>query len=444
MSTTVASLGSGSSTSLINVAAKPKPATDRGLALPSLTLTDDGSSPSLRNLVLELPDLDRGDVAVASRLGDQPLPAVFRAAPLAGSGLAAPMRGLTFTTTGIAPLSLSFGQMGTVTATGAPPPGSPGIAAAAVSLTPNARLSLRPKVLIPVGSPGAQTSVGTSVQANVADNFALVTDVGMAGAAHTTWAPQVSARLVGQWPHAGIETSVLRGAAAPRTDRATAFVSSRDVEAARAQVQPLPGLTLLALTSSSRPASDPDADDTVLGRLRIAYDGLSAGQLATVLQRETTASREWETTSLEWRQHGLGPVVVRYVQQRTSDSALDRVDEASSRVEVDLPALSPQCTGCPDLRAALTAGSSSLTGPGLNSRVSGRVGLIDDATLTGETELGITGGDGQVLRAFRVTTDVPVVPTARLQLSYTYRAGAQFPIGQVFEARLLRRLNLGW
>ena len=121
MSTTVASLGSGTATSLINIdAVKPKPATDRGLALPSLALTDDGSGPRVRSLVLELPDLDLGEVAVASRLGDQPLPAVFRAAPLAGSALASPMRGLTFTTTGSAPLSLSFGQMGTVPATGTP------------------------------------------------------------------------------------------------------------------------------------------------------------------------------------------------------------------------------------------------------------------------------------------------------------------------------------
>ena len=445
MSTTVASLGSGTATSLINLdAVKPKPATDRGLALPSLTLTDDGSGPRVRNLVLELPDLDLGDVAVASRLGDQPLPAVFRAAPLAGSALASPMRGLTFTTTGIAPLSLSFGQMGTVPATGTPAPGSPALAAAAVSFTPNTRLSVTPQVLIPVGSPGAQTSVGTAIQANVVGNLALVTDVGMAGAADTAWAPLASARLVGQWPRAGIETSVLRGAAAPRTETDTAFVSSRDREAARAQVQPLPGLTLVALTSSSRPAADPDADDTTLGSLRIAYDGLPTGQLATVRQRETTASRESEITSLEWRQRGPGRMAVRYVQQRASDSALNGVDEASSRVEVDLPALAPRCAGRLDLRAALTAGSSSLTGPGVNSRVSGRVGLIDDAALTGETELGITGGDGQVLRALRVTTDMPVVPTTRLQLSYTYRAGAQFPIGQVFEARILRRLNLGW
>ena len=101
MSTTVASLGSGTATSLINLdAVKPKPATDRGLALPSLAVTDDGSGPRVRNLVLELPDLDLGAVSVASRLGDQSLPAVFRAAPLAGSALASPIRGLTFTTTG--------------------------------------------------------------------------------------------------------------------------------------------------------------------------------------------------------------------------------------------------------------------------------------------------------------------------------------------------------
>ena len=303
---------------------------------------------------------------------------------------------------------------------------------------------MTPQVLIPVGSPGAQTSVGTAIQANVVGNLALVTDVGVAGAADTAWAPLASARLVGQWPRAGIETSVLHGAAAPRTETDTAFVSSRDREAAQAQVQPLPGLTLVALTSSSRPAADPDADDTTLGSLRIAYDGLPTGQLATVRQRETTASRESEITSLEWRQRGRGRMAVRYVQQRASDSALNGVDEASSRVEVDLPALAPRSAGRLDLRAALTAGSSSLTGPGLNSRVSGRVGLIDHAALTGETELGITGGDGQVLRALRVTTDMPVVPTTRLQLSYTYRAGAQFPLGQVFEARILRRLNLGW
>jgi hypothetical protein len=441
MSTTVASLGSGTATSLINFdAVKPKSATDRGLALPSLALTDDGSGPRLRRLVLELPDLGLGEVAVASRLGDQALPAVFRAAPLAGSALASPMRGLTFTTTGAAPLSLSFGQMGAVPATG-----TPGLAAAAVRFTPNTRLSVTPHVVIPVGSPGAQTSVGTAIQANVVGNLAVVTGVGVAGAADTAWAPLASARLVGEWPRAAIETSVLHGAAAPRTETQTAFVSSRDREAARAQVQPLPGLTLVALTSSSRPANDPDADDTTLGSLRIAYDGLPSGQLSTVRQRETTASRESEITSLEWRHRGLGRMALRYVQQRASDSALNGVDEASSRVEVDLPALAPRSSaGRLDLRAALTAGSSSLTGPGLNSRVSGRIGLIDRAALTGETEFGITGRDGQVLRALRVTTDMPVVPAMRLQLSYTYRAGAQFPIGQVLEARILRRLNLGW
>jgi hypothetical protein len=270
-----------------------------------------------------------------------------------------------------------------------------------------------------------------------------MTDVAMAGTTDTTWAPLASARLVGRWPRAGIETSVLRGAAAPRAVADKAFVSSRDREALQAQVQPLPGLTLAALTSLSRPVAEPDADGTAAGTLRIAYEGLPTGQLAAVRQRETTAAREAEITSLEWRQRWLGRMAVRYVHQRASDSVLDRVDGASSRVEVDLPALAPRSAGL-DLRAALTAGSSSQTAPAVNSRVSCRLGLLDDAALTGETELRLTGSDGQVLRALHVTTEMPVVPAARLQLSYTYLAGTQSPLGQVFEARILRRFSVGW
>jgi len=441
MSTTVASLGSGTPTSQINLdAVKPKPATDRGVALPSLSLIDDGSGPRVTSLMLELPDLDLGGISVASRLGDQRLPAVFRAAALAGPALASPVRGLTLTTTGSAPLSLSFQQM-LVPATGTLPT-SPAFAAAAVSFTPDSRLSVTPQVLIPSGSPDAQTSVGTAIQAKVVGNFAIVTDVGMAGTADTSWAPLASARLVGQWPRAGIETIVLRGAAAPRTAGNTALVSSRDREAAQLQVQPLPGLTLATLTSVSRPSSDPVGDDTTLGSLRIAYDGLRSGQVAAVQQREATASRESDITSLEWRQRGPGRMTVRYVRRSASDSALTEANKSSSRVELDLPVL--RSAGCLDVRAALTAGSISQTDSGVSSRVSGRMALIDHAALTGETELGLTGRDGQVLRGLSVTTEVPVVPATRLQLSYAYRTGAQFPLGQVFEARILRRVSLGW
>jgi hypothetical protein len=313
-----------------------------------------------------------------------------------------------------------------------------------VSFTPNARLSVVPQMVIPVGSPDAQKTVGTMIQANVAGKLAVLTDVGMAATGDAAWAPVAAARLVSQWPRAGIETSVLRGAPASATDTNRAFASSRDREAAQAQVQPLPGLTVAALTSSSRSAADPDAINTTLGSLRIVYDRLPTGQLAALRQRETTASRESEISSLEWRQRGLGRMVVRYVQQRASDSAIEAVDQASSRVELDLPRLAPRCAGRLDLRGGITAGSNSLTGPGLNSRVSGRIDLIDATAVTGETEFGITGANGDVLRALRVTTEMPVVPTMRLQLSYSYRPGTQPHLGQVFETRILRRLNLGW
>jgi hypothetical protein len=440
--TTVASLGSGSAISRINFeAVKPRPATDRRLQLPALALTDDGSGPRLRHLVMELPDLDFGVVSVASRLGYQSLPAVFRAAPLAGSALASPMRGLTLTTTSSAPIRVFIGRM-PVPATGRPPT-SLALAGAAVSFTPSSRLFVTPQVLIPSGSPDAQTSVGKAIRADVIEHLALMTDVGMAGTANTAWAPLAAVRLIGQWSRAGIETSVRRGAPATRTAAATAFVSSGDRDAVQAQLEPLPGLTLATLASSSRPSSDPDADDTTLGSLRVAYDGLRSGQVAAVRQREATASRQSEFTSLEWRQRGPGRLTVRYVHQRASDSALAEADEGSSRVEVDLPVLAPRCAGCLDLRAALTAGSSSLTDSSLNSRVSGRVGLIDNVALTGETELGLTGGDGQMLRALRVTAELPVVPATHLQLSYACHIGGHFSLGQVFEASIRRRLSLG-
>jgi hypothetical protein len=441
LSTMAASLGSGTVTSRINLeAVRPAPAADRRLTLPSLTVIDDGSGPRVTSLVLDLPVIDLEAVSVASRVGDQPLPAVFRTAPLAGSALTAPIRGLTLTTTGARPLNLSFGQMGTVSATGTPTPGSPAVAAAALSFTPSSRFLLTPRVLIDGGSDDARRSVGTAMQANVAGNLALVTDVGMAGTADTTWAPLASARLVGQWPRAGIETSVLRGAAAPRAEANRALVPSRDREAVQAHVQPLAGLTFAALTSLSRSSADPEADGTATGMLRIAYGGLPAGQLAAARQRETTGSRETNMTSLEWRQRWLD-MAVRYVHQ--SVSALDRPDEGSSRLEVELPALSPRGAGL-DLRAALMAASSSQTDPEVNYRVSGRLGLLADAALTGETELGLTGGDGQVLRALRVMTEMPVVPATRLQLSYSYLTGPQFPLGQMFEARIVRRLRVGW
>src|SRR5262245_33430838 len=213
--TSVTPLGSGTATSRINLdTVEPKPATDRGLALPSISLRDDGSGPRVGRLALQMPDFDLGGVAVASSLGDYRLPAVFRAAALAGPALASPARGLALRTTSGAPLSVSFGQMllpaaGTV-------PASPAFAAAALSITPTSRLSVTPQVLIPSGAPGAQTSVGTGIRANVVGNLAMVTDVGMAETADAPWAPLASARLFGQWPRAGIETIVLRGVAAPR------------------------------------------------------------------------------------------------------------------------------------------------------------------------------------------------------------------------------------
>jgi hypothetical protein len=440
MWTSVASPASGNATSQITLnTVAPKPATDSRLALPSLSWIDDGSGPRVTSLTLELPKVDLGAFALGSQVGDQRLPAVFRAGALAGPALASPVRGVTLTTSGRAPLTLLFDQLPVAAARA---PASAAIAAAAMSFTPNSRVSVTPQVVFPTGSPDAHTSVGTAVQAQLVENLSIATDVGMAGTANADWAPLASARLVGQWPRAGIETTVLRGAGAPPTARNTALLSSQDRESARVHVQPLPGLTLATLASVSRPSSDPVADDTTLDSLRIAYEGLGKGHVAAVQQREATASRQTDITSLEW-QRGPGQMTVRYVRQSGSDSALVAGNTSNSRVEVDLPALPPLSAGL-DLRAELAAGSLSPTDSGVSSTVSGRIALMNNATLTGETQLGLTGAGTQMLRGLRVTTEIAVIQAARLQLSYVYSAATEFPVGQVFEARLVKRVSLGW
>ena len=106
--------------------------------------------------------------------------------------------------------------------------------------------------------------------------------------------------------------------------------------------------------------------------------------------------------------------------------------------------LAPRSAGDLDLRAGLAAGSLSQTDVGVSSAVSGRFALMDNASLIGETELGLTGNSGQLLRGLRLTTEIAVIPAMHLQLSYAYTARTEFALGQVFEARLVRRVSLGW
>ncbi|MCC7126712.1 MAG: hypothetical protein IT178_17815 [Acidobacteria bacterium] len=445
--TTMTVVGSGTATLVSLDFADPAPATSRGLKLPSFTFVTDTSGPRLNHLILTLPDFDMGHVVVASRVGDQPLPAVFRSGPLAGAGLTTPIRGVTMTTTGGAPMSLTFGERTPEALAAAPDATAPALAAAAVDFTPGGRVSVTPQVLFAVGDTDRQGRVGTAVRANVADNLTLASDVGLAGTADTAWTPLASARLVGQWARAGIETSAVRGAASPTDtsgDIGAGVVSTRDRELARAEVQPLPHLTVVAQASSSRPSARPAAAATVNGSVRVAYEGFSGGQLITARQRERTGSKESVSTSLAWRQKGAGRLAVRYVHQQRSDETVIGDDDQTTRVEVDFPAVTARCAGCLDLRAGLTAGSDTQTGRSMRSRVTGRVGLLNDTALTGETELGFTDDASQLLRVLRLTTDLPVVAATRLLFTYSYRAGLSPAMGQVFEARLLRRLKLGW
>ncbi len=80
-----------------------EPVARGGVVLPSFSLTDTKTGPQVTNLALLLPDVTIGTTAVASRLGDQPLPSTFVSSPLSGTSMKKPMRGMSFSTAGATP-----------------------------------------------------------------------------------------------------------------------------------------------------------------------------------------------------------------------------------------------------------------------------------------------------------------------------------------------------
>jgi hypothetical protein len=420
-----------------------EPVAQGGLMVPSFSLTDTQTGPQVTNLALLLPDVTIGTTPVASRLGDQLLPTTFVSSPLSGGSMKKPMRGVSFSTAGATPWTVAVGQLNTGSDASALSTGAPSVAALSVSLAHHKRVSVAPRLLVPVSARDAgQTSIGTAIRAKVNSHISFVSDVGAADSAPIGWVPLASAAVSGQWTGTEVETSVLRGAPSHGAT-GPAIVRTVDREVARGRLHPLPGLTISAAASWSRSANPVGTSDTKVGSVGVAYEHLPYGNLAATRQSEFTSQQALEITRFEWRHAAAGGLTLRYSETHTTPPAAPGTDAASKIVEVDLPRLTPQRTsGRLNLRAALTASPSSAT-PGIGSRVSGRVGVYDEIALVGETELGLVRSDGKhLLRAMRLTTDVPILQDTSVQLLYTYRSGAPFSFDRAFEARVSRLVNL--
>jgi hypothetical protein len=436
----VAPFGSASLTHLFRVDLFDTPERP-GVTFPSLTLTKSSAGPEVSNLALTLPDMMIGSTAVASRIGDQGLPRTFVSSPLSGPFMTRQMRGLSFSTAGATPWSLSVGQLDAADASASSD--GPAVMALAVSLARTERISFAPRLLVPIGSEGAgRTTVGTGMRAKLNPHLSFVSDVGAADLSQEGWAPVASAGFVGHWARTEIETSVLRGAPAHDTQGA-GMVRSLDRELARGQVRPLSGLTISGLASWSRPASMSDVPDTTLGSVGVAFDRLPYGQLAASRQRELTAGQAVDITRLEWHHTAVGGFVVRYTERQTTDRDTLESPQASKLVEVDLPSPVPQHPGSRlNFRAGLSANPSSET-PAIRSRLSSRFAVFDDLALAAETELALQSGDGhQPLRTLRLTTDLALMRNTALQFLYTYQAGTPFSFDRAFEARVSRSFSI--
>jgi hypothetical protein len=409
------------------------------VALPSVTLVETPRGPRMSNVALKLPPLSIGGTSVASKLGDQALPRTFSSSPWAGDFVKRPIRGLSFSTTGSAPVNVLVGQMD-----GARPltqPGdAPGVVALSMGVGSKQEVSVTPRGLVPMDSK-TQASVGTAIRTEVSQHVSLVSDVGAAGTTQHGWDPLASAAIIGHWSGAEFETNLLRGASpVGTTDIPT--VRSLDREIIRGQVRSIPGITISTQASRSRPTSAPASADTTVGSIGVAYDRLPIGVLSAARQDVDSSVQQVDTARIEWRRKPVGGIVVRYIQseQTLRDRLLPGV--SSKQMELEVPGWIAR-----DLRNRLDVGAvlTEKPGPGeptVSSTLSGRFDVVGDVGITGDTEVGYTSG-GPTLRALRLASRVPLLDRTAVQLVYIYQAAGPYVFeNQSFEARLSRSIPL--
>ena len=432
-------LNSPSATPLfkVDVVDSPNRAT---AALPSVTVVETPLGPRMSNVALKLPPITLGDTPVTSQIGDQRLPRSFSSSPWAGGAVMRPMRGLGFSTTGTTPVSVMVGE---IDATSRPPQSTdtPGVVAAALSVTPSKQFSVAPRALFSTNSK-TQTSMGTAIRAEVSRHVSVVTDVGAAGTTQHGWDPLAAAGVIGHWSGAELETNLLRGAAPVGTSD-IATVGSLDREVVRGVVRSIPGMTISTQASWSRPASAPTSADTTVGSVGVAYDRLPIGVLSATHRDVDSSLQQTDTTSIEWRPKPVGGIVVRYTEWEQTPH--DRLQSAvvSKQVELELPGwIERDVRNRLDVSAVLTENPMPGT-PTVSSKLSGRFDLVGNVGVSGDTEVGITSS-GPSLRALRLSSKVPLVERTAVQLVYTYQARGPYMLydNQSFEARLSRSVPL--
>jgi hypothetical protein len=390
-------------------------------------------------VALKLPPLSIGGTSVDSQLGDQALPRTFSSSPWAGDLVKRPIRGLGFSTTGSTRVNFLVGKMdGSRPLT--QPGDAPGVVALSMGVGSNQELSVTPRALVPMGST-TQASVGTAIRTEVSQHVSLVSDVGAAGTTEHGWDPLASAAIIGHWSGAEFETNLLRGGSPVGiTDIPT--VRSLDREIIRGKVRSIPGITISTQASWSRPSSAPTSAGTTVGSIGVAYDRLPIGALTAARQEEDSSVQQVDTTRIEWRHKPDSGIVVRYIQweQTPRDRLLSGV--SSKQMELEVPGwVSRGLRNRLNVGALLTQNPEP-GAPTVSSRLSGRFDVVRDIAVTGDTEVGFTGG-GPTVRVLRLASSVPLLDRTAVQLLYRYQARGPYVFeNQSFEARLSRSIPL--
>lgn len=425
--------------------------------LPSLRLSGNRSGLQLAGYKTLLPPLVLRGLSVAPRYGDQQLAFDFQPSALAGLALSPrSVRGLTLAATAKR-LSgtLLVGRL--VSGPSMSPFGSaiPRVLAFSATMKPQARISISPRLVTPLGrrsaQDGADPTMGIGMRAELSRHISVIGDAGSTRTqdrraaangppATGRWAPLATGGAFGRWSRVSLEAS------ASHADEGATLLGSVPFAAlnrklASARVLLLRGVTAEGQLSAFNPVRRP-TDGTIQRAATFRIDRLPYGKMVVQFDRSKTHTRTPHAFAIEWRRRADNAIAIQ-LQQRTDGSGSSA--GRARRLHIEMPSL-------PKISRRLTLGlqSSVLLSnrwPGTSratTHLKGRVAAGSHIAVAGDAELQMLGNRPlQRLSRLATSTEILLSRAASITVGHAYVPNDRTHLWKRIEIRFTKTVTSG-
>jgi hypothetical protein len=411
-----------------------------GFSLPTATLTATNGGAHVSNYSMALPVLKLAGASFSPRYGDQRLEMDFPARALSGIRLdARHIRGLALSAKSDShAVNVMLGQL---RSSGTSLAAVPRVMAVTSKLALGPKLSLTPRLVVPLGAqqtPGsASSNVGTGFLANVTSHLRFAADLSTARTASRRWAPLAVVGALGQWSRAAVEASLTRATAGYTLLGSVPF-ADRDRALLRGRAQVVRNVTLSASVTRARPRGGAGAKTHELG---LEVSRFSAGVFALAHQLTAEPSRTTEQFVVSWKQSGASRTV-RMVEEHVRARSTRRAD-VQRRLHVEIGAIAKPRWNLDWDSSVLVSSNQRRRASRVGSRVRSRLKVLDRVSMTGELQYGLFGAERTLfdLRSLKLGSDVKLSSRTTVQVGYTHTPGSALPLYRRLHARLVRTLS---